>query len=277
MPALPPLKKIAIIAGAGALPFQLAQSCKAQGIEPFLIGFEGQSDLAAMKAYPHLWTRLGKAGLVLKTLKTQGISDIVMIGAMKRPALVQLWPDWRTFVFYLRVGFRALGDDGFLKALRQEFESNGVRVHGVHRFMPELLAPEGVLTQVKPGQGDEVTIALGIRESQRIGMLDRGQSVIVREGKVLGLEGGNGTKGLIEAKGQPGAILVKTCKPQQDRDLDLPTIGPATARQCAEAGIKGIVVEAGATLITEREKLVEAADIAGIFVYAIHVRDYLKP
>lgn len=271
MPALPPIKKLGIIAGGGSLPFQLAEACKAQGIDPFIIGFEGQTERAPVQ----LWTRLGKAGLVLQTLKTQGIHDIVMIGAMKRPALIQLWPDLRTVRFYLKVGFRALGDDGFLKALRHEFESEGLHVHGVHRFMPELLAPEGLLTETKPGEGDEAAIRLGIRESQRIGALDIGQSIIVLGDKILGVEGKRGTKALIQEYGGFGSILVKTCKPQQDRDLDLPTIGPATVAQCAAAGMAGIVIEAGASIVAERDKLVDAADAAGIFVYGARVKDYL--
>lgn len=275
MPARQTIKKLGIMAGGGLLPFTLAESCKAQGIEPFIVGFEGQTDRASTQHWPHLWTRLGKAGLVLETLKRNGISDIVMIGAMTRPALIQLWPDLRTVLFYLKVGLRALGDDGFLKALKQEFEGAGVRVHGVHRFMPELLAPEGTLTKTKPGQGDEATIALGIRESQRIGAADIGQSVIVLGDDVLGLEGKGGTRALIQSSGAPGSILVKTCKPQQDRDLDLPTIGPSTVQQCAAAGMAGIVVEAGASILAEREKLVDAADAAGIFVYGAQVKDYV--
>lgn len=266
--------RLAIIAGAGALPFQLAQSCKMQGIDPFIVGFEGQTEAVGVD----VWTRLGKAGSVMKTIKQQGIDDIVMIGAMRRPRFWELWPDARTFRFFLRLGFRALGDDGLLSAIRHELESEGFHLHGVHRFMPELLAPDGCLTKISPADADRAAIALGVQESQRIGALDIGQSVIVQGERILGAEDKKGTNALIRrcpVSGDEPAFLVKTCKPQQDRDLDLPTIGPSTVENCIHAGIKGIIVEAGASLITGRQKLVELADEYGVFICGINVRDYL--
>jgi hypothetical protein len=273
--------KLAIVSGGGTLPVQLAERCRGQGIEPFLIGFAGQTDRAAITAYPHIWTSLGRAGSVMKALKARGIQDIVMIGAMKRPQIWQLWPDWKTLTFFAKIGFRALGDAGFLSILRAELESEGFRLHGVHRFLPELLAPQGCLTKTAPAPEDRDSIALGIRESQRIGALDIGQSVVVQGARILGVEDNKGTNALIRrcpaATGGAPAFLVKTCKPQQDRDLDLPTIGASTVENCHRAGIKGIVVQAGATLLTEREKLVELADKYQIFVLSVDIKDYRKP
>lgn len=272
------ITQLAIMAGSGSLPLQLAEACDAQGIKPFLVGYRGQSDPGIIEVYPHLWSRLGQAGSVIQALKKQGIRDIVMIGAMKRPAFYQLWPDVRTFLFFAKIGFRALGDNGLLSAVRQELEGEGFHLHGVHRFLPELLAPEACLTEARPQANDRETIALGVRESQRIGALDIGQSVIVQGGRVLGVEDKKGTNALIRrspVSGDMPAFLVKTCKPQQDKDLDLPTIGPSTIEHCAQAGIKGIIVEAGASLVTERQKLVELANRYGIFVCGVNVRDYL--
>lgn len=281
MPACTPLgiRNIAIVAGAESVPFRLAETCKAQGIEPFIIGFEGQTDTEAIRDWPHIWTRLGKSGSIIKTLKERGIQDIVLIGALRRPRFWELWPDMRTLRFFLRIGFRALGDDGLLSAIRSELEDEGFRLHGVHAFLPELLAPEGCLTRTQPDAREKSSIALGLKESQRIGALDIGQSVIVQGGRVLGLEDRHGTNALIRRSAVSGeslpAILVKTCKPQQDRDIDLPTIGPATVEHCVRSGIKGIVVEAGASLVTDREKLVELADAHGIFVCGVRLEDYL--
>lgn len=279
MPAVQTLaiKKLGIIAGCGILPLQLADMCKEQGIEPFLIGFEGQTDIAP---HLHLKTSLGRAGLVVRTLKAQGIKDIVMIGAMRRPKAFQLWPDLFALKFFAKIGFRVLGDNGLLSAIRRELEHEGFCVHGVHRFMPQLLSPQGSVTKSVPDEGLRQSISLGIRESQNIGTKDIGQSVIVQGERILGTENDRGTNALIKRcarliDGAVPAILVKTCKPQQDRDLDMPTIGPATVQACHEAGIAGIIVQAEASLLVEREKLVELADAYKIFVCGVRIEDYL--
>lgn len=279
MPAVQTLKikKLGIIAGCGLLPLQLADACKAQGIEPFLIGFNGQSDIAS---HLHFQTSLGRAGAVVRRLKQEDIQHIVMIGALRRPKAFELWPDFWTLKFFAKIGFKVLGDNGLLTAIRRELEREGIHLHGVHQFMPELLSPIGCVTGQAPCEELRETIALGIRESQKIGIKDIGQSVIVQGGEVLGTETGRGTNALIKRcaaliTGGEQAILVKTCKPQQDKDLDMPTIGPGTIRACHEAGIAGIIVEAGSSLLVEREKLVELAQSYKIFVCGVRIEDYL--
>lgn len=257
---------------------QLAARVKSQGVEPLIVAVKGQTDKDFVSDYPHVWVRIGAAGAMIKALKKNDVKDIVMIGAMKRPRFWELWPDFRAFLFYTRIGFRALGDNGLLSAVRKELEHEGFHLHGIHKFLPELLTAEGCLTAVRPSVEDTETIRLGLRESQRIGMADIGQAVIVEGDQVLGLEDKKGTNALIrrvQPSGHETAILVKTCKPQQDRDLDLPTIGPATVENCMRAGVKGIIIEAGAGLVSEREKLVELANRYGIFVCAVNIRDYL--
>lgn len=266
--------RLGVIAGSGALPLKLLHACDAKGIEPFVIGFEGQTDPLALKNRDHLWSRIGAAGTIIKTLKQHGVCDLVLIGGIRRPSVLELKPDLKTAGFFARVGFKVLGDNGLLGALREELEKEGFRLRGVHEFVDDLLAREGPLGKIKPTKEEWKDIQRGIEITQALGAFDVGQAAIVQDGFVLGVEAAEGTDELIarckylQREGR-GGVLVKTCKPQQDRDLDLPTIGPDTMRAAIEAGLVGIAVQAGAALIIEPDALAEMADRHKMFVIGV--------
>jgi DUF1009 family protein len=269
--------RLGIIAGSGALPKKLLHACDTLGIEPFVVAFKGQTDEAILDGRAHLLTRLGAAGTVVNTLRAHEIRDLVLIGAVRRPSFAELKPDWKTSRFLMRVGMRALGDDGLLQAVRRELEAEGFTLHGVQRFVESLIAGAGRLGGRGAADADQVDIARGIEVSQTLGRLDVGQSVIVQEGIVLGVEGVEGTDALIrrcaalKRKGR-GGVLVKTCKPQQDRDLDLPTIGVETVKLCIEAGLSGMVFHAGKTLLIDPQEVSELADNVGLFVIGVDIQ-----
>lgn len=263
--------RLGIIAGGGDVPQKLIYACDRANIEIFIVGFEGHTNPDIMEGREHLWARLGGAGAVIKTLKSHEIEDLVLIGSIRRPSLSELKPDLKTAAFFAKIGLKGLGDQDLLSHLRDFLEGEGFALHGVHKFMQELLTPEGVMGKQKPGKDDHADIAHGLKISQEIGRLDIGQSVIVQEGIVLGVEGAEGTDELIQRckhlkRQGRGGVLVKTCKPQQDRDLDLPTIGPDTIEQAAFAELSGIVIHAGASLILDQEAVIEAADKHKIFI-----------
>jgi DUF1009 family protein len=266
------IKKLGILAGGGELPFVLLEACKAQGIEPFVIAFEGQADAALTDGYNHLWTRLGALNTVFKTLKSHGISDLVLIGSIRRPSMAEIRPDLKATKFLAKAGVKALGDDGMLKALRDLFEEEGFALHGMHQFAQQLLAPEGVIGRSKPAKDDWEDIERGVEVLTGMGALDVGQAVIVQEGLVLGVEAVEGTGGLIERckplkrKGR-GGVLVKLCKAQQDRNLDLPTVGPKTIEMAAACGLNGVVIHAGQSLLLNAEQVAKIADQHNMFVY----------
>lgn len=270
------LKTLGIVAGSGALPQKLMHACDRKGIECFVVGLEGQTDPSVVEGRNHLWSRIGAAGSIMKTLKQHDIRDIVMIGSIRRPSLLELKPDLKTTEFFARVGLKALGDNGLLEAMRKYLEEEGFVLHGVHEFIDDLLVREGMLGKYKPKAEDWIDIKYGIDVSQAVGAFDIGQSVIVQNGYVLGIEAAEGTDELImrcrylQREGR-GGILVKSCKPQQDRDLDLPTIGPETMRLAIENGLAGIAVQAGATLVIDPEMIAEMADRAKMFVAGINV------
>ncbi len=271
------LPVLGVIAGGGKLPERLLSACDRTGQDVFVVGFDGQTDPGILENRNHMMTRIGAAGKIISTLKNHNVRDLVLIGSIRRPSLAELKPDLRTARFFASVALKALGDDGLLRALRHELEGEGFTIHGVQDFVADLLAPEGPVGRYKPKKQDWPDIERGVEASQMLGQLDVGQSVIVQEGIILGVEAAEGTDELIrrcsayKRRGR-GAILVKSCKPQQDRSFDLPTIGPDTVQACAMAGMAGIVMQARRSLLVDPEKVAALADKYKIFVLGLDMK-----
>lgn len=272
----PEIKTLGVIAGGGTVPAYLLTACERAGITPFVVAFEGQTDPRILKDRAHLFTRLGAAGCIINTLKKNDITDLVLIGSIRRPSLAELKPDMRTAAFFAKIGLKAHGDDGLLKALRGALEADGFTLHAVQDFAGDLLAKEGPVGTRKPGKGDGVDIARGLAVATGLGGLDVGQAVVVQEGIVLGVEAVEGTDELLrrcadlKRKGR-GGVLVKIAKPGQDHALDLPTVGPETVRLAAKAGLAGIAVQAGATLLLDPAEIANVAGKHDMFVVGVRV------
>ncbi len=272
------ITKLGIIAGSGDLPTCLVEGCLAMGIEPFIVGFHDNTDPDILKKHPHLFTDLGKAGKVIKFFKKHDVKDLVLIGGIKRPSLRELKPDLRGAKILSRIGLSPMGDNTLLSLLKRELESDGLKVHGIRPFCQDLLAAEGTLGQVKPNDEDMLNIRIGIEASQMIGKLDVGQSVIIQQGLVIGIEAVEGTDALIARCGElqksgQGGVLVKTMKPQQDRDLDIPTIGLDTIINAHKAGLRGIALQADNVLIVNPKKVAQYADQYKMFVVGVNLDD----
>lgn len=273
---LNPVERLGIIAGGGALPGALVKACHEQGIEPFVVAFKGQTDPQTTQNAAHICTHMGAAGFVIKALQARSIHDLVFIGAVRRPSVADLRPDFVTARFFAKHMFKIGGDNDLLSAVRRLLEDEGFTLHGIHRFMPELLMPEGLLGGPQPNAHDQADIKRGIEVLKTTGALDIGQAAIVQDCIVLGIEAAEGTNALIDRcaslrrKGKAGGVLVKLAKPGQDPDLDLPTIGPETLDRAAVAGLSGIAVQAGATLLVDPEEIAKRADRHKLFVTGIN-------
>lgn len=267
---------LGIIAGGGSLPALLVNECARQNRPVFIVGFEGQTDPALYEGRAHLLSRPDKAGAIIAWLKNEKVHDLVLIGSIQRPHLTDMRPDFFTAGFFAKMGLRALGDSDLLSAVRKALEKEGFRIHAVQNFLGDILVPEGALGKVKPTPAQQIDIDLGIQTAHALGELDIGQSVVVRDGVVLGVEGVEGTDELLRrcaayrTNGR-GGILVKACKPQQDRALDLPTIGLNTVQLCAALHMEGIAISAGEALMGERAEAIRLADQAGLFVMGVGV------
>jgi DUF1009 family protein len=262
------MSRLGIIAGGGALPARLAEACRRDGRDHFILGLEGQTDKSLS---PHAWSRLGATDAAVKILKDHGVDSLVMAGAVRRPTLSELRPDWRTIQVFARLGAKAFGDDMLLRAVAGELEKDGFKIVGAHEVEPALLTKPGIIGKIRPSPEHQADIDMGINVTKELGRLDIGQGAVVQQGIVLAVEAVEGTDALIARcrslcrKGR-GGVLVKSCKPQQDRRIDLPAIGIRTVRNCFEAGIEGIAVEAGASVILDKDAVAEAADKLGMFV-----------
>lgn len=275
----PSIKKLGVIAGSGALPHKLINACQALCIEVFIIGFHGQTSDLLFQGHDHILVKLGQAGKVLDALRARQIQDLVLIGSIKRPSFIDLKPDLKAAKFFARFGYKALGDSGLLSALRVFLEEEGMRVHGVHKFCPDLLVKEGNYSTVVPTDDQFDDIKIGVNAALDLGAKDIGQACIVRDGEVVEREDASGTDAMLKRymkhHGSSG-VLVKLCKPQQDEDLDLPTIGPKTIENAAKAGVSGIVMHAGKSLMVDEEHVVQLANDHKIFVIGVDPKEYTK-
>jgi UDP-2,3-diacylglucosamine hydrolase len=266
--------KLGIVAGSGDLPRRLLDAAKAAGRPVFILGLEGFAEPSLTTDAPHGWIRLGAAADGLKMLREEGVRELVLAGAVRRPSLTALRPDWRTARFVAKVGMRALGDDGLLAAVVKELEIEGFKVVGADSILLTAAAPAGLIGRMAPDDLAQQDMVHAAKVARALGALDIGQAVIVQQGVVLAVEAAEGTAALIArakalALEGPGGVLVKFAKPGQERRADLPTIGPETVQQAGAAGLRGIAVEAGATLILDREATIAAADAHGLFLIGL--------
>jgi UDP-2,3-diacylglucosamine hydrolase len=267
--------RLGIIAGRGALPRRLVERCRAAGREVFVLALEGEAEPATVEGVPHAWCRVGAAATGLDLLRAHRVTELVLAGGIYRPSLAALRPDWRAARFFARLGYRALGDDGLLSAVVKELERDGFRVIGADQLLAaDAAIPPGPLGTVRPNGETLGEIERGLHLVRAIGALDIGQAIVIQQGVVLGVEAIEGTDGLLRRvaglrRDGPGGVLVKAEKPGQERRVDRPTIGPETVNLAAAAGLQGIAVEAGATLVIDRDEVVRLADAAGLFVVGV--------
>ena len=266
---------LGIIAGGGSAPHHLIAACQKLAKPFYVICLEGQADKELAKDLPHIWVPLGAGEKLKKLCVEHNISDVVMIGRVRRPSLLEIKPDWLALKVLTKIGINSLGDDGLLHGIGKAIEEEcGVRVLGVQDIFTDLLTPGGDLTVIKPDEDALQDIRRGIEVAQALGRLDVGQSVIVQQGMVIGVEAIEGTDALIARsiglkREGAGGVLIKMAKPQQDDRFDLPTIGPDTISAAVKAGLRGIALQAGRSLIVERESTIAAANQANIFIAGI--------
>ena len=266
---------LGILAGGGPLPGEVAARAAEAGRDVFIVAFQDFAEPEIVSPWPHEYVRLAAAGRILACLRAQGCSELVLIGPVRRPSLRDLRPDAEGARILARIG-RALfaGDDGLLAALVRVLGEEGFVVRGAHEFLTRSVGAAGQLGRHAADDDARADIARGIAVVQALGQLDIGQGCVVQQGLVLAVEALEGTDRMLERAGSlrqpgPGGVLVKLVKPGQDRRADMPTIGPDTVAAAAAAGLAGIAFEAGGTLLTDPERLREAADRDGLFLIGI--------
>ena len=277
-PAVSQEGPLALICGGGSLPLAIADSVSARGRQVLLFPLQGIARPEDYAQRPHTWVRIAKFGTLARAARAAGCHEMVLIGSLVRPAFWQVRFDLTTLKLLPRIAaaFRG-GDDYLLSSGARLIEEQGFRVLGAHEVAPEILVPKGALARVQPSEGERADIALGFDYLNATGPFDVGQAVVVAGRHVLAVEAAEGTDQMLEriaalrASGHirastVGGVLVKAPKRGQDRRFDLPSIGPRTVEGAARAGLAGIAVVAGSTIVAEPERLIAAADRANIFV-----------
>lgn len=266
---------LGILAGGGPFPGRVAAAAAAAGRRVFVVALRGFAEPSVVGPYPHEVIRVGAAGEILGALRRHGVRDLVLVGPVRRPSLLDLRPDAEGTRILARIGRAAFsGDDGLLAAVVRVLGEEGFRVIGAHEVLTEALGPRGVLGRVAPDAGSLADIARAAEVVRALGAVDVGQGCVVQQGIVLAVEAIEGTDAMLARAGGllrpgPGGVLLKMVKPGQDRRADLPAIGPDTLRAAAAAGLRGVAFEAGGTLLTDRTGCVAAADAAGLFLVGI--------
>ncbi|MDX5384800.1 MAG: UDP-2,3-diacylglucosamine diphosphatase LpxI [Rhodobacterales bacterium] len=290
---------LALIAGRGQLPGHIVA---AHGMPILVAALEG---FAPDHLTPDIAFRVERLGSFIADLQARGVTEICMAGAIGRPALDPAMIDAATMPLVPRM-MQALGqgDDGALRVVIALFEEAGFTIRAAHEICPDLLLSEGVPTKVRPGPLHEGPARLGKATIAEMGRADQGQACVIRRGDVLAREGADGTDAMLarlgsgaagdsdpdpltwgfnaltdaatsaldwlggrEAGNHDGAILYKAPKPGQDRRVDLPTIGPGTAMRAADAGLDGIVIEAGGVLVLDLPSVLRILDEKGLFLW----------
>ncbi len=267
------MKKLGIVAGAGELPKLVIEACQQQGRPYFVIALKGHADSSSMPPEA-AWVRLGAVGKSFELAHANAVEDILMIGAVRRPTLQELRPDWRGLKFFAKAGVKSLGDDGLLKAIIHEIEKDGFHVIGADEILKNCLSHAGVYGKIKPTKQNYEDISKGYKVAKILGQADVGQSVIIADGLVLGVEAIEGTDALIKRcktlhQSSVKGVLVKVKKPRQERRADLPTIGIQTVKLAKEAGLAGIAVEKDSAFIVHEKEVVQRANKEGLFLIGI--------
>jgi len=266
---------LGILAGGGVLPARVAEAARAAGRPVFIVGLQGYAEPQVLAPFPHALLRIGAAGQILATLRENGCRDLVLVGPVRRPSLLDLRPDAEGARILARIGRAAFaGDDGLLAAVLRVLNEEGFRILGAHEVLAEALGPRGLLSRAAPDAQAMADIQRGIAVVRALGAVDVGQGCVVQQGIVLAVEAAEGTDAMLARAGplaRPGygGVLVKLVKPGQDRRADLPTIGPGTLRGAAAAGLRGVAFEAGGTILAERAAAIAAADSAGLFLLGL--------
>lgn len=277
-----PADRVGLVAGSGRLPVNVADSLLAAGHRPYVISVAGETDSGnGLTAHDGETLPVERFADLFPLLKRQKITHLILAGGVsRRPA----WKAIRPSLSLLRILPRALvaltrGDDGLLRILVELIEADGVKVVGAHQVVPDLLAVEGPMGAYKPQQADWADLHAGLEAARAIGALDIGQAAIAVGGRAVALEGIEGTDLLLERvrdlrsngriAGRKRGVLVKCAKPNQELRADLPTIGPATVDAAHAAGLAGIGVEAGRSLVLDYGEMVARADKLGLFVVGL--------
>ncbi|MFP3018666.1 MAG: LpxI family protein [Candidatus Tisiphia sp.] len=270
-----PLKQksiVGIIAGNGLLPISLANSFIKQGGQCYIAALEGEANPVLYKDFTPQFFKIGMVKPIIEYFRKYDVKNIILAGSVNRPNLRSIKVDLmgsRLLARILKQKF--LGDDKLLSIVTDFLEEKGFKVISSYEI---LRTNNDIMTIAVPSKIDNTDIELGIKLLDSIGYLDVGQSVIVDNGYIIGIEAAEGTDNLIERcsylrKNSTGGVLIKMMKKDQDTRIDIPTIGAKTISNLANYGYKGLAIQKDKVIILEIERTIGLANECGLFIKLI--------
>ncbi len=269
---------LGLIAGGGLLPCMVAQGARKAGRKVICVGFAGYVDTPLAQEVDAFYeVSVARPGGWIRRLRRHGVTDAIMVGKVTKSHLftphriLHYLPDWRAVrIYYWRLRGKPKLTDTLLSAVADELASGGIRLENSMMYCGEHLAEAGVMTRQQPGHGVANDVEFGWPLAKKLGELDIGQAIAVREREVIAVESIEGTAEMILRAGRfckaGGWTLIKTAKPKQDMRFDVPCVGPDTIRDLAAAKGRCLVIEAGKTIIVDKPQTLKLADELGICI-----------
>ncbi|MEE9201195.1 MAG: UDP-2,3-diacylglucosamine diphosphatase LpxI [Candidatus Brocadiales bacterium] len=271
------MERIGLIAGSGRFPILFAQGAKANNVRVVAVGIEGETSPEIKDYVESLhWIKLAQLGKLIKCLKGEGVTRAVMAGGLTKSKMYSRFPflkyrpDWRGIsLFYRQVKDR--NDHTLLSAVADELAKDGIVLESSVLFVPQLLAEEGCLSIREPSESENKDIEYGWKIAKKVARLGIGQSIVVKDQVVIAVEGIEGTDETLRRGGELGrgkVVAIKVSKEDLDMRFDIPAIGPETVKTLKDAGVSCLAIEAGRTLVLDKEEVRQAADRAGVCIVA---------
>lgn len=266
------MERIGLIAGSGQFPAIFSKAARKRGLQVYAVAHVGETDPRLETLVEEItWLKIGQLKQLIAFFKENGVSDAVMAGAITKTKMFSgVRPDLRALKVLVTMDHTL--DDGLLRAFASEIEKEGITIIPSTFLLPELLAKKGCWTRRRPTKSEMADVHFGWRIVKEIGRLDIGQSVVVRGGSVMAVEAIDGTDATISRGGKLGkekTVVVKASKPNQDMRFDVPAVGLETIQAMSDVGASVLAVEAGKTVVFDKEEAVALADRNGIAIIGI--------
>jgi len=270
------VKKLGLIAGNGKFPLIFAEEAKREGYTVFAVAHHGETDQAIERVADDVaWIYVGQLGHIIKTFQRAGVTQAVMAGGLRKIRLFgNFRPDLRGARFLAKMKSRE--DDALLRGIADELAAEGIDILESTLCLSHIVAADGVLTKRAPRPEQWDDIKLGFRMAKEIGQLGIGQTVVVKNQVVIAVEAVEGTDAAIQRGGtlaKSGCVVVKVSKPHQDLRFDVPAIGVDTINNMHDIAGAALAVEAGKTILLEKERMLALANDYGIAVVGVGSED----
>jgi DUF1009 family protein len=265
------MPSLGLIAGSGHFPLMVARAASHRGLDVHAVAHEYEADASLELLVRSLvWVKVGQVSRIVRHLRSRGVDRAVMAGGIGRVrSLTEARPDWGAL--RIAASLRSFRDDEMLRGAAEYFERHGIQIVSPTDFVPEVLVEAGHLAGPSLSPRQRRDVEMGREVARALGTVDVGQTVVVKNGAVLAVEAVEGTDEAIRRGGRlggPGAVVIKSAKPGQDVRFDLPAVGPTTLEIMREVRASVLALEAGKTVLLEREAFVKWAARLGIAVLA---------